>query len=858
MVGCMERIKLKKRKNKIRFKRNLDGVYAVNAHTFFRGQLNDYLNGTNQEYYPYLYAVSGDTLKALFNNAWAAMNTESMAGDTEFGTTASETSTVYNGQTYFIPNDPSAFRLYEEKGMYKTPLFFEVTDGQARIGIKKDAKQTDTDWAVFDTFTLTYYGNTAESFQKWVELSAPTFADDVVCTASYLEAFKAAVQSGQAANKAEALAAIEAIKAEVAPLQTNISLWNTLQTVADSGLQVVIKYDYLLDYGIESMDLLSEYSEFIFPDEVLPALALNNEELSAEIAKVRGWIEDVLDAAKSALKDGDDVTEYIVNPGFENGIEGWTVYSAGGGNVQHGGNAVNHCYEAWHSTNFDIYQEVKNLPAGVYELSVKGYMRYKDGGEAITYLGQKPENVPIYVYANESKTQFADWSDYPKSEEFYQAVSGAAYLTDNDGNAYPDNMTAASAAFAEGGYMKSAITLVAKAGDVLRIGVKGTPATAEYWPIWDDFRLTYRGFNADVVKPALEDALSSLNLDQPMGKTVKANAQDVVVGALVALETGAGGDMFKALSDLFAISEQVETSVNLFSQLSVASEDLNAVIQTSKALAATISDANALVGNIQSGIENGTLDNEDAEDLLAQIDAMLVKLGIPAEVATASDENPVDMTGVIKTPGFETEEGTNSISGWVSTGHNFGNDDTQKAALALEYWEKIFDLNQEIVGLPNGVYKLSVNAYERTSNPAYLYAVSGDQTYSVELTKLEDGSTINDMVSAGAAFADGMYLNELFIKVVDEKVTIGVKKDLNTSADWVILDNFTLTYYGTESAQELSGDAYAGIQGVVDNAAASVEFFGIDGRKASAARKGILIQKTTLGNGSVVVRKVRK
>ena len=38
------------------------GVYALEAKTFFRGTLADYLAGTGEEYYPYMYAeADGDT-----------------------------------------------------------------------------------------------------------------------------------------------------------------------------------------------------------------------------------------------------------------------------------------------------------------------------------------------------------------------------------------------------------------------------------------------------------------------------------------------------------------------------------------------------------------------------------------------------------------------------------------------------------------------------------------------------------------------------------------------------------------------------------------------------------------------------
>jgi hypothetical protein len=37
-----------------------------------------------------------------------------------------------------------------------------------------------------------------------------------------------------------------------------------------------------------------------------------------------------------------------------------------------------------------------------------------------------------------------------------------------------------------------------------------------------------------------------------------------------------------------------------------------------------------------------------------------------------------------------------------------------------------------------------------------------------------------------------------------------------------------------------------------------VEYFMLDGRKATASQKGIMIQKVTFENGAVIVRKVRK
>jgi len=220
----------------------------------------------------------------------------------------------------------------------------------------------------------------------------------------------------------------------------------------------------------------------------------------------------------------------------------------------------------------------------------------------------------------------------------------------------------------------------------------------------------------------------------------------------------------------------------------------------------------------------------------------------------------VEMTSIIDTPNFDNGEGANSVYGWNADGYNFGNDDTQKSALLLEFYNKSFDLNQEILGLPNGTYMLVANAFERTANPAYIYGASAGVEYAVELQKLVEDGTINSMVTASAAFEEGNYVNEVIFKVTDEKATIGIKKESNdpgyneqgeeTHTDWVIMDNFKLFYYGTNSTK--------GIKSVDLGESVKSEYFTIDGRQATAAHRGIIIVRHTLNNGTVVVRKVRK
>lgn len=139
-------------------------------------------------------------------------------------------------------------------------------------------------------------------------------------------------------------------------------------------------------------------------------------------------------------------------------------------------------------------------------------------------------------------------------------------------------------------------------------------------------------------------------------------------------------------------------------------------------------------------------------------------------------------------------------------GYNFGNDDTQKSALLLEFYNKAFDLNQTIYGLPNGKYKIQVNSFARLdedkTNPVYLYAVSGNGSFAVEVMDLT--TEIGLMTEASAAFGTeiggGEYLNELEAIVTDGTLRIGIKKETNdvSTTDWVIMDNWGLQYFGAK------------------------------------------------------------
>lgn len=835
------------------------GVYMFENTGFLRGWWDDAVNHTN--YTAFLYTIAdGDTLQVAMVNPWEIKNTEPKAGATEFGTTAYEASEDHDGVTYYAPNDPSAARLYFEAGYYKNKVFFTIEEGNVKLGVKKGVNR-GSEWAVFDNFKLTFYGGAPEAYQFWVSQTPKTDFSGMTVSVQYLEAYNAAFEA-KASNKAEAVAAVAAINAAADSINKNASLWSELLKAFEDAQQYTIgDYD-----GLEAAQALGDFF-FDLEDEVINAevKTQSNAELQALLDKIAQMVEAVIEEYNNQMPPNTDVTHYIKTPGFEDGkggasSAGWTIDRVDGGNVQLGGTSENHCFEAWHNTNFDIHQEI-SLPRGVYELQVQGYVRYHDGTDAVNQweMGSVPQNIPVYVYMNDSKTQFANVFEEPAEEGFYDS----GFLTDSDGKVYPDNMASASKAFAAGMYSKSAYTLVAESGSKVRLGVKGTPV--DCWVIFDNFKLTYLGMDATVVKPVLEEAIANAAKYQGQysTKSEKAAFDNAYANARAMLTSEDGNEMFKAATDLTKAINAFEEGKALLDELM---KDLENMMQIA-------GESNSIVANeaIQWGtevsdkVETSQYEIADIDPLKVKIREYILKMELPADYATGS-ANGTDVTAFIQTPSFE-KGGTNAIDGWEGTaGYNFGNDANQKSALALEFYEKVFDMYQDLQGvgevvLPNGNYMVTVNAFERVNeeSPAFLYVASGENADEVELIKHADGvdteageTAPNDMLSSVALFEEGKYLNSIGIRVTDNKLRIGIKHEKSNGADWIIMDNFKLYFFGENSLP----DAIENV--TVPAKSIKVEFFTIDGRRVNGLQKGITIRKAIMDNGTVVVKKIRK
>lgn len=873
-----------------------NGVYGVSVQAFYRTSWADvsYKDWQNKTAVAAkVYAKSGaDSLNTALFNAWEFAVEGDINNFTPNGAWKGSVlgeRNVVNDPPLYIPDDMKAasYLFSLDPNNYKQTAYVAVDNGELTFGLKKNDSNPNGNWTLFDNFTLSYFGTAPEAYQMALEKGVPAKTEYSTAKVSeqYIGAYNEAYTK-TASDKATFSAALKAIADANDSIAKNTKLWADLQAKRDEAYGMSVNADYsIYDHAWYIGDYLEsgtdENDEQLIPMGVnyyLDAKAktgdydLSNKQLEDIIAKLNSLIEGLTNEVKEGLKPGTDVTRFLTNPGFEDSTKGWTVVNNGGGNVAHGGNNDNHCFEAWHSTNFDVYQEVSNLPVGLYKLEVNGYVRYLDGGSdkkdnpAINNKAQSYElfeaGVPIYLYMNDSKTGLVNWFSYPKPKAFYDEVKEATYLYENDENAYPDNMIAASAAFADGGYLQETICMVAEPNTVTRIGVKGTPE-AKFWPIFDNFKLTYLGNGAEIVKPQLEEKIAEAQKydGEVTTKTAKASLTNEVAAAQ-ALLTGEDGDaMLAALDKLQKAIDDVKEGKAVCQKFAEFIEDYMQFAQS-------IDNQEALeLGATISGYLNAcAYDADDIEAKKLELREMRLKVQLPADYAQGSAEG-VDLTPFIQTPGFSMlKDGveTNSNEGWQGTAGSFGPSD-QMSNLCLEFYNKVFDMYQDLAGvgsvvLPHGYYALRVSAFNRPaeSNPAYLYAVAGKDTLDVTTIMLQaDGinteegeSAPNNVSSAKAYFDEGRYVNTLKFKFEGDTLRIGVKHPVNVDRDWVIMDDFKLFFYGNDNT---------GVETVINiGKPAKVQYFTLDGRQVSVARKGLFIRKTTMDNGTVVVRKIQK
>ena len=705
-------------------------------------------------------------------------------------------------------------------GSTMTPytVFTRVEDGNLEVGL--NCPTAIQNWIGIDDAKLLYLGNSVASYAYWVKTNmknAPEYNDDTFAQTSLIESYNALIQTDPSsfATVNEVLAYNDQFNAALAEVKENVAAYAAYQALINEG-------EELMNAGYEGEEV-NVLSDYIMEDyeKISSEKALSTEEMIAETEKLAAMIEDV---KINCLAPGMDCTNLITNPNFDNRMNGWS-HDENYADGAWGGLSSNPCVERWND-NFDFYQILTNVPNGVYEMKVQAFYR-PTGSTTSSYTNYiadpNTDEILTYIYANKSQAPICNIAAHTYSENLEgdcEEVATGVYV--------PNGMSSASNAFSQGHYENSVVGVVTDG--TLKIGIKSTEGTVSArWSLWDNFRLAYIGYDEDALKALFEETIAQAQeLEE---------ADAIGAAELSALETAleadpeTGEEIFDAIVALQNAISNAEESITAYEKLDAAIIELdNAMTEyESTASETAINNAAALSEEAGNAYDDGSYSVEEIDAKIDEITKAIAALKLPTDTENASDDNPVNMTVMIVNPSFETGD----MTGWTrssaasgDTGVKENSNSTYTVSNAdgdyvFNTWNGSlvdFYVQQDIVGLPAGTYKLEALLASDLGNVITLSA--GDSSVDITTTSEKD-----------TAIEASLYFN------VAEGETVTIKA---ASGTWFKADNFRLTYYGTESANSIVE---------VENNIASdpVAIYSVSGARIYSLQKGINIVKHKSG-----------
>lgn len=789
----------------------------------------------------------------------------------------------------------------------KYEFLLDIKEGEdLTIGFKLD--KCTANWVFVDNFQVVYCGPSFKAMNlndvqtaaedldaKLAGVNAcPTYTDKA---AELIESARAMTEDGTSDEE------INAMKKNLSDVAAEIEKSSELYAELENLNTTIGEFLALDPAGDEFEDFMALYDDCGNGDgaeALMSTWSLDNEELTQYMADLKVKLEN---AQNASIKPGDDITRKIVNPSFDNGKEGWTVKE---GNPKFDETYKN-C-EVYQGT-FDIYQDITNIPDGVYELSVLAFQRVAENGVASKAHDNSTEDITAFIYANDLETPFTSPYTYGMKEN---SGDDFKYILNGEEVYIPNSMKGMAAATTENPDAYTVTVPMLVEGGTLRIGVreKRRPSNVNGswgdWAIWDNFRLKYVGSKGEALNAVTTPLIAKAAglLDSKMNADVRTQLET----AKTALETDATVEGIHTLS---AAIEAANTSIEAYKPLKEAIENAQTRYEENEATSET-SDAakglyNAAMATAQGIYDNGTAADAEIPAAIKDLNSGVTKYVINDIIANASVDKPADITKVIANSDFATMNST----GWdvIDGKMAFQANNNVEAG---EFYNCTFNLQQTLVGLPAGMYRLTTQAFYRYGNNpsakvddsdqlkydvnenAYLYfsdkeiptedgkkvatelpenkqaiktitahKIAEDTWNSVGLSdagglkKMDDGLYIPDnMVTAQAFFRsdagsayDSEPLNFTYNGSSDFRIGLikNVKNDA-TSGDWTIVKNFKLYYLG--------GDPTGISEIVTDANAVATKIYNASGMQIGKLQKGINIIETVMKDGSKKVKKV--
>ncbi len=588
--------------------------------------------------------------------------------------------------------------------------------------------------------------------------------------------------------------------------------------------------------------------------------------------------------AQTQPADGCDMTVYIVNPDFNSGnTDGWTKVTPYGGNCTiQGGTRME--YWAGNSSNraqasFNIYQELTNLPVGVYTITADMYNSLNDEGGSYTsfsptcgvYGSAANEEVALVTVEGTTLNPYTTGEVFvtngnltlgtkntvtPMAARWFVfdnvKLTYVRQMTDEEAMTYA--VTAYNAALAAAQALNGKIPYAAyyALSQVISANTVTDGTAAEY-------NAAAAAINAAVAnaQPLVEPYATWLTLKEQ--SLTLATGHERITAAInkvvVYVET------LTAKDDLDNVNTMTVDMIKNYRAWDVLKKNADALVKTST----TDETARAEVANVRdtqaANISGAATDTQ--EDIATLIYATIptatatlkAKMTTYVKAAQPTNDEYFDITFLIENAHFYEGEGGNKVAtgwtlaegGWITehrlATHNF------------EAWHARFDLSQTITDLPKGTYKVTLQGFARhddanVTNKTNLYCGIVNQEikdikaewsttsfYSAAQPAMGDGNRDtkyqkdgvdvyqpNGMTGAYYWFQEvnpmteqPFYTNEVQTLITEPgDLKIGFKCE--TTTDWVLWDNFHLYYYGSAIAVELDEAAGSSYTEDIDNA----------------------------------------
>ena len=430
-------------------------------------------------------------------------------------------------------------------------------------------------------------------------------------------------------------------------------------------------------------------------------------------------------------------------------------------------------------------------------------------------------------------------------------------------------------------------------GDV-ELGLRTQMSTAN-WICADDFKLVYYGELKEnpyqiLLKKAVAEAESTYTLDEVKASAEAKNIYTTALEAAKAAEDEQEDAYYQELQTklenaISALNESANLMRQLVAAYNAAEEKLNIVKSRCKIDCSSVADELVFISqSIETGLKTDAMIKEAIDDVTNNISTLFTADILDAKnAASATVQNPVDITAVISNSTYDWTAADGSSAYWTNTGtapHGWnknGLNEDGSTFVVAEVWNGTFTHTQQISGLIPGYYALQVNAFQRgagndahsaqaaeeSGEPLTASLFVGEDNIPVasvfsevdkyaETCANEDGSipgaTIkggkfdgkvvpNNMTEATNAFNAGLYVNELQFEVKEGQsvVEFGLSKEVMQGDDWVIFGNWNLKYYGTKNPNTPTAITD------VNAAPAAKAIYDLTGRKVSKAVKGIYV-----------------